>query len=169
LFRGIILEAMNPSPPPENPGVHFPPPLVYVAAFVAGLLLHRGWPLPIVGPAREGALEAAGMVLLALWLALMLGAFITFARARTTFIPNRPAAALVTGGPYRISRNPMYLSLTLAYAGLSLLLNRWWPLLLLPLALAAIDRFVIAREERYLAGAFPEEYGAYARRVRRWI
>jgi protein-S-isoprenylcysteine O-methyltransferase Ste14 len=152
--------------------VHFPPPFVYVAAFVAGLLLQRGWPLPITGPGpgtARGAILIAGLALLLMGLTIVASAFFTFGRARTTVIPNRPASALVTSGPYRISRNPMYLALALAYAGLALLLNTGWPLFFLPLAVLSIDRLVIAREERYLASAFPQEYGAYRSRVRRWL
>jgi len=163
---------MADSQPPPHSGVNFPPPFVYVAAFVAGLLLHRVWPLAIAGPDHEsarGAVLVAGMALLLAWLVLMFWAFATFRRAHTTIIPNLPAAALVTSGPYRISRNPMYLSLALGYAGLALMLNKGWPLILLPIALVAIDRLVIAREERYLASAFRDEFGAYARRVRRWV
>lgn len=114
--------------PLPHSGVSFPPPFVYAAAFVAGLLLHRVWPLTIAGPDHESARRvvlAIGATLLLTWLTLMVWAFFTFGRARTTIIPNRPAAALVTYGPYRLSRNPMYLSLALGYAGLALELNKW--------------------------------------------
>ena len=158
--------------PPPHAGVNFPPPFVYVAAFVAGLLLQREWPLPITGPAQEavrGAILMAGYALFLMFLVLVASAFFMFGWARTTVIPNQPASALVTNGPYRISRNPMYLALALGYAGLALILSTWWPLFFLPLAVLVIDRLVIAREERYLASAFPQEYGAYRRRVRRWL
>lgn len=158
--------------PPPHAGVSFPPPFLYVAAFVAGLLLQRGWPLPITGPRHgtaRGAVLIAGLALFLMFLGLLASAFFNFGRARTTVIPNRPASALVTSGPYRISRNPMYLALALLHAGLALLLNTWWPLFFLPIAVIAIDRLVIAREERYLASAFPQEYGAYRSRVRRWL
>ena len=75
----------------------------------------------------------------------------------------------MTAGPYRLTRNPMYVSLAALYVGVSLFANSWWPLLLLPVVLLAVDRAVIAREERYLAGAFPAEYAAYRARVRRWL
>lgn len=164
-----MAERTEPQPPPHA-GVHFPPPFVYAAAFVVGLLLQRGWPLPITGPGTaRGALLIAGLSLFLMWVLLTGSAFLTFGRARTTVIPNRPASALVTSGPYRISRNPMYLALALLYAGLSLLLNTWWPLVFLPLVVILIDRLVIAREERYLASAFPQEYDAYRSRVRRWL
>jgi protein-S-isoprenylcysteine O-methyltransferase Ste14 len=151
-----------------HPGVRFPPPLLYAAAFFCGYLLQRAYPLEIVaGGAR--ALTVAGLVLAALWAAFMGAAFATFLRARTNILPNRPAVRLVTSGPYRLTRNPMYVSLVLLYAGGALLLNAWWPLLFLPLVVVAIDRLVIAREERYLLDAFGGHYDAYCRRVRRWI
>jgi protein-S-isoprenylcysteine O-methyltransferase Ste14 len=163
---------MTETQPPPHAGVNFPPPFVYVAAFVAGLLLQRGWPLPITGldqGTARGAVLISGLVLFLMFLGLVASAFFTFGRARTTVIPNRPASALVASGPYRISRNPMYLGLAFGYTGLALLLNTWWPLFFLPLAVIAIDRLVIVREERYLASAFPQEYGAYRSRVRRWL
>ena len=63
----------------------------------------------------------------------------------------------------------MYVGMTIAYIGAALLLNSVWPLLLLPVAVLTIDRYVIPREERYLRGKFGDEYAAYVRRVRRWL
>lgn len=157
-----------PRPSPPHPGVHVPPPFIYAAGIAAGWLLHRRWPLPITRGA-SGAREALAALCFAAWLALFVWALATFRRARTTLIPNRPATALALGGPYRLTRNPMYLSLVALYLAVTLALDSWWPLLLLPLVVLAIDRLVIAREERYLAGAFPAEYDDYRRRVRRWL
>lgn len=94
---------------------------------------------------------------------------LTFFRARTAIIPDRPASRLVVTGPYRFSRNPMYVALTVLYIGLSALTDSWWPLVFLPVVLTALWFLVIRREERYLAAAFSEEYAAYCRRVRRWL
>ena len=153
---------------PAHAGVHFPPPLVYVAGFAAGLALHRWRPLSMTSASASArwVVAAAGVVA---YVALFVGAFAAFRRARTTLIPNRPAAALVTTGPYRFTRNPMYVSLVALYVGLAAFADSWWPVLLLPLVVVAIDRMVIAREERYLAAAFPAEYAAYRARVRRWL
>ena len=92
-----------------------------------------------------------------------------FWRSHTTLIPNRRATTLVTAGPHRITRNPMYVSLVALYLGVTLLGNSWWPAVLLPIVVLVVDRAVIAREERYLAAAFPGEYAAYCARVRRWL
>jgi protein-S-isoprenylcysteine O-methyltransferase Ste14 len=159
---------MTDAAPIPHAGVHFPPPLLYVAGLAAGWGLDRWRALPMT-PDASAAREVAGLVGLLIWLALFLSALATFRRARTTLIPNHPAAALVTRGPYRITRNPMYVSLVALYLGVTLLMNSWWPLLFLPVVVILIDRMVIAREERYLASAFPIEYAAYRKRVRRWL
>jgi protein-S-isoprenylcysteine O-methyltransferase Ste14 len=90
-------------------------------------------------------------------------------RAKTTLNPAGPASTLVTGGPFRFTRNPIYLGDTLMYLGLALLFGRRGPLLLLPGVLAALDRGVIRREERYLERRFGRQYRAYRARVRRWL
>ena len=151
-----------------HPGVRFPPPLLYLAGLLAGFGLNRWQPLPLMA---GGLLwrEVAATVCFVAWVALSFGAFAIFRRSRTSIIPNRPATALVTAGPYRFTRNPMYLSLVVLYVGVTLLTNSWWPLVLLPVVVLAVDRLVIAREERYLADAFPTDYAAYRARVRRWL
>lgn len=154
---------------PAHPGVPFPPPLLFVLGLLGGLLLHRAVPVALVpgGPAPVGvaaawALVGAGVVLLA-W------AMGTFARARTAIIPNQPASQVVSRGPYRFSRNPMYVALTAMYLGLALWRNTLWPLLLLPAVLWMLQAYVIRREERYLAHAFGDAYDHYRARVRRWL
>jgi len=155
--------------PIPHAGVHFPPPLIYAAGIAAGWALNR-WlhPLPIA--AGSSLLrEVIGVAGVLAWLALFLSALVAFRRARTTLIPNQPATAIVTTGPYRFTRNPMYVSLVALYVGVTFLLNSWWPVAFLLLVVIAIDRTVIAREERYLAGAFPAAYEAYLKQVRRWL
>jgi len=155
---------------PRNAGVHVPPPLVYAIAFLAGYGLDRRNRLPIASPGGGAhALAVAGWVLAALGVSIAGSAIVQFVRARTTVLPHRPARALVMTGIYRITRNPMYLSLAVLYVGLALLINSVWPLVLLPVALVIIDRAIIVREERYLSAAFPATYAEYLRRVRRWL
>ncbi|WP_240670331.1 methyltransferase family protein [Actinoplanes solisilvae] len=143
-----------------------PPPLYYVAGFVAGLLLHAAAPLPLGG--RPGTI-VAGAVVAALGVVLTAGGVRAVIRHRTTIVPHHPVAALVTTGAYRLSRNPMYAGLALLYVGGALLAGSWWPLVLLPLALAAVRYLVIGPEERYLAERFGEEYDRYRAGVRRWL
>jgi protein-S-isoprenylcysteine O-methyltransferase Ste14 len=153
---------------PSHAGVHYPPPLLYVAGIAAGWLAQRAHSLPITG--RPSSLRTVlGLVFGLGWLVLFGAASGAFHRKGTTLIPNRPASALVTSGIYRFTRNPMYLSLVLLYLAVTLVLDSWWPIIFLPLVLIAVDRFVIRREERYLGHAFPGEYAAYRERVRRWV
>ena len=153
----------------RGPGVPFPPPTLLAIGFLAGWLLHRVRPLALVPGARVPALVVAGWVLILAGLSFTFWGMLTFARARTSIMPNRPASRVVTGGPYRFSRNPMYVGLTAAYLGLSVLANSAWPIIFLPIAIALLTSLVIRREEQYLARAFGADYDEYARRVRRWL
>jgi len=89
--------------------------------------------------------------------------------AGTPTNPYKPVSNIVTEGPFRYTRNPAYLSMTMIYVGVATLANALWAILLLPAVLLAIRRGVIEREERYLEGKFGEEYLRYKARVRRWI
>jgi protein-S-isoprenylcysteine O-methyltransferase Ste14 len=150
----------------DSPGVKFPPPFAYAGAVIGGYLLNRAWPAPI-GDGRWWDVGAA--ILVVAWAALTISSFGHFWRRRTTIIPHRPANALVVAGPYRFTRNPLYLGLALLTAALAIVLNTWWPVVLLVPALIIIRVTVIAREESYLRRRFGAEYEAYMRRVRRWI
>lgn len=154
--------------PLSNPGIHYPPPLIFAAGIVLGWLVDRLRPLPITGGPSVIRLLLAFACAIA-WLLLFGAAWRVFRRERTTLIPNRPATALATTGIYSRTRNPMYLSMASLYIAVTLVLDSWWPLLLLPAVLVIVDRVVILREERYLARAFPHLYDEYRRRVRRWL
>jgi protein-S-isoprenylcysteine O-methyltransferase Ste14 len=156
---------------PNGPGVRFPPPFLPAAAFLGGLALERWvYRLPIAGGDRtRGFLSVAGAALAALGLLLAGWSMLTFARARTAIVPMFPATRLVMSGPYRLSRNPMYVGLTALHVGLALLLDMAWPIILLPAALTALYALVIRREEAYLSTAFGETYRAYTGTVRRWL
>ncbi len=150
----------------DVPGVIAKPPFLYVAALLAGLGLEWLQPLPI-GVSIWGI--AVGLVLVAAGGALCAVAVRHFRRAGTPFEVDRQSEALVTGGPYRLSRNPIYIGLTTIYAGLALAAGTWWPVVLLPVLLAAMEWGVIRREERYLEARFGQDYQDYRARVRRWF
>jgi protein-S-isoprenylcysteine O-methyltransferase Ste14 len=151
---------------PDNPGVQVPPPLFYVAAMTAGVLLNREMPLPIGG----GAIRvAAAWALVAAFAALLASSFQTFWSRHTSVVPVRPATTLVIAGPYRFTRNPMYVGMALLTAGMGLWRDTWWVFVLLIPVVLVIDRYVIAREERYLRRRFGSAYDDYTRRVRRWL
>lgn len=92
-----------------------------------------------------------------------------FVLARTTLIPHGQASRLITAGPYRFTRNPMYLSLTLGYLGAAAIFLQVWPLLLLPIPVVTMNTFVIPFEEARLRECFGETFRDYCGRVRRWI
>jgi protein-S-isoprenylcysteine O-methyltransferase Ste14 len=149
----------------RHPDIIAPPPLLYAGPWLAGLLLDRLWPLPRLplAPRLVGLPLIAAGIGLGGWFAW------TMRRADTPIDPYEAPTALVTEGPFRHTRNPAYLGLTLIYIGLSVLSGILWPLFLLPGVLLAVDRGVIQREERYLETQFGSPYREYRRRVRRWL
>ena len=110
-----------------------------------------------------------GAIFFVAGLALNIAGFVTQKRAGTDPIPFNPSSRIVAHGPYRFSRNPMYIGLALWTLGLAFLVDCAWMLLAVPIGLVVIDGLVITREERYLERKFGEEYLSYKRRVRRWI
>jgi protein-S-isoprenylcysteine O-methyltransferase Ste14 len=157
------------STPDRGPGVRFPPPFLFVGGFLMAWVLHRWLPFEIDDDGAGRIQTAVGAAFMAAGLALMSWGVVTFARARTAILPHRPARRLVREGPYRFTRNPMYVGLTSAYVGLSIVINAVWPILVLPLVLASLRRFVVRREERHLTEKFGGDYSEYCRRVRRWL
>lgn len=140
--------------------------MVYLAGFACGLLGEAVVPSPgLPGWLRVGG-AVAGIVLLLL---LDTRAMLRFRRHGTPVNPARPAEALVTDGPYRFTRNPMYIGMACAYAGAAVGAGALWSLALLPGVLFVIDRVIIPREERHLTERFGEDYDRYRRRVRRWL
>ena len=156
------------TPPNRGPGIWVPPPFVFVAAYLLAWVLNQRIEFLIVGAGASPAQEAIGTAALVAGLVWMAYCIVVFTKARTAVAPIRPARQLVTWGPYGVSRNPMYVGLTVAYVGLAILNNHAWPLVWLPAALLGMTA-IIAREERYLHGAFGDAYDAYRQRVRRWV
>ena len=153
----------------RGPGVLIPPPFLFIAGWAAAWLLHRALEFHIDGAGASRTQEGIGAGLVALGAAIVLWGITTFIRARTTVVPHRPARALVVEGPFRFTRNPMYIGLSLVYVGLALVTNLAWPIVLLPSVLAVLTFAVVLREERHLSDAFGQRYDEYRRRVRRWI
>jgi protein-S-isoprenylcysteine O-methyltransferase Ste14 len=87
----------------------------------------------------------------------------------TNVDPMLPATAIVTSGPFRFSRNPLYLALTLIYCGVTLAFNTWWGIVVLVPLLIIMHRGVVLREERYLDQKFGETYRQYRAKVRRYL
>ncbi|MEZ5331910.1 MAG: isoprenylcysteine carboxylmethyltransferase family protein [Thermoanaerobaculia bacterium] len=153
----------------DTPGVIAPPPLLFMLALAAGLLVQAYWPLvPVPADLRPVAAGVGGF-LIAVALVVLIAAERTLQRAGTPVEPWKPTTALVTAGPYALSRNPIYVSLLAAFLGVALILDNGWLLLAAPGLTLALAAGVIRREERYLARRFPGEYAAYRSRVRRWL
>jgi protein-S-isoprenylcysteine O-methyltransferase Ste14 len=149
-----------------GPGIRVPPPVVYLGGFLAGVVVE----LVVPSAQPPGWLRiAAGGLGLAILLALDTTAMMRFRRSGTSFNPARPATALVTDGPYRVTRNPMYVGMAGVYAGAAVAAGVLWALAFLPVVVIIIDRLIIPREERHLAATFGDEYERYRRQVRRWI
>ena len=151
---------------PDNPGVVAPPPLIYAGALALGLVANKLYPMAFLPRAVSRVL---GLPLVFGGLAIGLLGFREMRRAETNVDPYKPATAIVTEGPYRFTRNPLYVGMTLVYSGITALFNAFPAAMLLPLALAVMRGGVIEREERYLERKFGDEYLAYKARVRRWL
>ncbi len=118
---------------------------------------------------RQPVVAVAGIVIGLAGLSLSAPGVAAVIRHRTTIVPHRLVATLLTDGVYRISRNPMYTGLAIAYLGLALLLGSWWPLVLWPLVIVAVRLLVIRPEEAYLTQRFGGAYAEYQSRTRRWL
>ena len=153
-------------PEPAGAEIRLIPPVVYFGAF--GLMWALNWWRPWLIPGGR-ALWAAGLALVLAGIALTIWSATTFGRAHTTIVPWEQVSAMVTTGPFRLSRNPIYLADAIAYLGGALLLHSWWPLLVLPGILWVIRSQVIDPEERYLTDRFGDTYREYQLRVRRWV
>ena len=154
------------APPRDTPGVIAPPPLILLAFVLAGLALDWLRPAAFLPAAVQYAVGAA---LIAIAGALASSAFIRFIRAGTNIPTRRPTTALVVAGPYRFTRNPIYVGMILLLLGIGIMVDSVW-LLALAVPFALVLRYgVITREERYLEAKFGDAYRAYRARVRRWI
>ena len=150
----------------DTAGVIAPPPAIFGGALALGVLAQRLRPLPLA-PRRLarpfGALLALGGLALGGW------AVWTFRQADTPVEPWEPATTLVSDGPFRFSRNPIYLAMTLLGAAVALLTNAAWVLATTLTAAGIVEKGVIEREERYLARRFGQPYADYRASVRRWL
>jgi protein-S-isoprenylcysteine O-methyltransferase Ste14 len=142
------------------------PPLVYLGAIALGLLLQFAWPVRLVSRAVSVPL---GGTIVFVAVALFLYAVRTFRTVGTPVPGNRPTTTIVRTGPYRCSRNPIYLSFSLLQLGVAFWINSLWLLVTLMPAVALMSFVVIPREEHYLETRFPSDYLPYKASVRRWL
>jgi len=169
----------SPEDPPEDPGeetardhpgVIAPPPIIFAGTTVLALALH--WLLPKALPAvlmAEEISHGVGPVLAVLSVILGMASIRRFRKAGTNVPPWQPATTVVETGPYRFTRNPMYLGLAGLYLGIGLIVGSlWFAVLFIPFIIV-MQRGVILREEVYLARKFGDAYLDYKSRVRRWL
>ncbi len=146
------------------------PPGVPLAVILFGVALNTLWPI-----AADVMLPAfvrfwlGGLIIAGAFLVFGVWAVITMRRAGQSENPWKPTFEVVEHGPYRITRNPMYLQMVLVCLGLALVLQNVWILLLTPVGMWVLQKFAILPEEAYLERKFGEPYRAYQRRVRRWL
>jgi protein-S-isoprenylcysteine O-methyltransferase Ste14 len=150
----------------DKPGVIAFPGVLYAAAFAAAYGLHLLWPVHLLPPAVA---QWAGVALCLVGAALILWGITAMRRAKTNIYPELPATALVVSGPFRFTRNPLYLALAILFVGLCLEVNTAWVFVVLVPLLLVMHYGVILREERYLEGKFGESYRQYHSTVRRYL
>jgi protein-S-isoprenylcysteine O-methyltransferase Ste14 len=142
------------------------PPILLIASILAAVLLSRLLPLPTGFPEALGWL---GYALILAGVGLGFSAARRFLQEHTTLDPHGSATKVVTSGPYRLSRNPIYLGFILLLIGSGFVFRTYWGLILAPVLMALLHRLVIKHEEEYLKKKFGETYAGYRARVRRWL
>jgi protein-S-isoprenylcysteine O-methyltransferase Ste14 len=150
----------------DAPNVKIIPPLVYLAGIVIGFIATIWMPTKVV---PNSVAWTVGGILILCGAVLTGSAVLTFKDVGTTVRPDRAASTLVIAGPYKISRNPMYLGLALVYLGIAIADQSVWALILLPFVLAIIQRRAIEPEEAFLKQRFGADYVSYKEKVRRWL
>jgi protein-S-isoprenylcysteine O-methyltransferase Ste14 len=150
----------------DRPNVLPWPPLIYGGGIVLALVL--GWLVPF-GWAPGSIVRVAGGVVMLSGLGLDGSAMLVMRRGRANILPHRAATALITSGPFAVSRNPIYLGNTFLLIGAAAALANPWFLPVALLSAAAVDRLAIRREEAHLAARFGEAWRGYAKRTARWI
>lgn len=154
--------------PKNHPGVYVPPPIIYIAIFLLSFWLQA------LKPLSQTWLQALWCIILG-WIFIAAAALLSsmailhFLKTGNTVVTIKAATSLQTSAIYSFSRNPMYLSLLLLYAGLAFLVGNSWSFILIILLILIINGYVIRREESYLSQRFGEAYTAYRKQTRRWI
>lgn len=148
----------------NHAGVWIPPPLLYVLPLLLARLLQTAIPLPFLPP---GIAWVAAVLCLIAGIVLCIWSILLFRRSKTSLVPVKPAANLVLRGPYKLSRNPMYLGLLCLYLAAACWLTSIWVFLLVPPVIGLVQSMVIAKEERYLEQRFGDTYRQYKAHVRR--
>lgn len=161
---------MNNGDEKDGAAVRIIPPLVPLLTILAGVGLNRLWPLDVAAvlPAPQrywigGIAVAAAFATLGAWPVVL------FRKSGQSEVPWTPTSRIIAYGPYRYTRNPMYLMMVCVCVGVAVIVASIWILLLTPLCALILHRFAILPEEAYLERKFGPDYLAYKRSVRRWL
>ena len=150
----------------DNPGVLAPPPLIYLGLIAAGLIADSFWRFPLPRPPLH---PLPGVLLVLAGFVLSGWSVMEFIRHDTHPDPRHPTTAVITSGPFRFSRNPIYVAFGLMHIGIGAWIASAWVVAAVFPALAVIRYGVIAAEERYLERKFGDTYLGYKNSVRRWL
>jgi protein-S-isoprenylcysteine O-methyltransferase Ste14 len=152
-----------------SPVMRIPVPWVFILVYLAGVAIQRVLPIAIRPSQLASIIRAAGFVSVVVGIGFAFSALGIFKKTKTTTVPHETPSTLVTSGPYRFTRNPMYVGLTLIYLGVAGTRLEIWPAIVLPLLLAYVNFVVIPVEEQSLRGVFGDAYQEYGARVGRWL
>jgi protein-S-isoprenylcysteine O-methyltransferase Ste14 len=153
-------------PSADHAAVRIHPPILLLVHLLVAFLLNRFVPLPIPVP---GVLVGIGYALVLTGIGLAASAASQFMQAQTTLDPHGSVSHLVTQGPYRFSRNPIYLGFICLLIGFLFIFKSYWGMILSPVLMLSLNQWVIRFEERYLEAKFGDRYTSYKDRVRRWL
>ncbi len=146
------------------------PPAVPLLTILVGVGLNRVWPLDLgFSLAAPERYWLGGVIVVGAILGLGFWSVVLFRRSGQSENPWKPTFSVVDRGPFRFTRNPMYLQMVLVSVGVAIMLMNWWVLVLTPVGAGVLQRLAILPEEAYLERKFGETYLAYKRRVRRWL
>ena len=157
---------MNTQTDSKGAAVKFPPPLIFLSVIILAYAIHYFLP---IGLGDSSILKYAGVLAIALGMAVILLAGLDFRRAGTHIEPWKPTTRILSKGVYHYSRNPIYLAFCIIQTGIALFLNSFWILISFILSAFLVYHIAIKKEERYLEKKFGEEYLSYKNKVRRWL
>ncbi len=154
------------TPTSDSPQVIAPPPFIFLSGIVVGVILNLVKPAPFI---PENLTLPLGVALIIVAVFLVATAIRAFRKAGTNVDVRKPAIHIVANGPYRLTRNPIYLSMVILVLGITVWVNTLWMLALLVPVLLIVQLGVIKREEAYLERKFGQDYLTYKAKVRRWL
>ncbi len=169
VLLGVVFQRIKnivDSPVKQSTDIKLPAPIYYGLALALGFALNTFWDIGVL-PTPWGLV--VGIALIMNSILITLPVLLLFKKQRTTFDSRRVPTSLIMEGPFRYSRNPSYVALTLLYLGLAIVINSFWLILLLLPVLIMVDRKIICSEEKYLTQKFGDDYRQYQSSVRRWL